>query len=120
METIMKIIQYTDVEPIVFESPEVKGVAGRVVIGENDGAKNFCMRVMVISPEGNTPKHSHEWEHEIFFHSGSGEVFVGGSWKSVSAGSVVFVPENEIHQFRNTGNNDLIMVCLIPAGFPEL
>jgi len=66
----MKIIQYTDVKPVIFDSGTAKGIAGRVVIGKNDGAENFCMRIFEVSASGCSPRHSHEWEHEIFIHSG--------------------------------------------------
>jgi quercetin dioxygenase-like cupin family protein len=38
----------------------------------------------------------------------------------VEAGSVAFIPGNEPHQIRNTGENKLVFVCLIPAGAPEM
>ncbi len=116
----MKIIQYTDVKPVIFDSGMAKGIAGRVVIGKNDGAENFCMRIFEVSPIGCSPKHSHDWEHEIFIHSGNGEVYNNGNWIPVSAGSIVFIPGNEEHQIRNTGNDKLVFACLIPSKAPEL
>ena len=76
----MKIIDYTSIIPTSFESDQVKGVAGRVVVGKNDGANNFCMRIFEIGPGGNTPKHAHPWEHEMFIHAGVGEIFGNGQW----------------------------------------
>jgi quercetin dioxygenase-like cupin family protein len=116
----MKIKKYAEVNATRFENPEVKGVAGRVVVGKSDGANNFCMRVFEIAPEGNTPRHSHDWEHEIFVHSGEGEIFGNGQWNPISAGNVVFVPGNEVHQMRNHGNQPLTFVCLVPSSAPEL
>ena len=78
------------------------------------------MRIFEFSTGGYTPKHSHDWEHEIFFHSGEGEVYSNGQWKPVKTGSVVFIQSNEEHQIRNSGRDKLIMVCLIPSGPPEL
>jgi quercetin dioxygenase-like cupin family protein len=116
----MKIIPYTDVKATHFDNDKAKGVAGRVVIGKNDGANNFCMRVFEVSAGGHTPKHSHEWEHEIFFHAGEGEIFNKGQWKPVKAGNVAFVPGNEEHQIRNSGKALLVFACLIPSTAPEL
>jgi quercetin dioxygenase-like cupin family protein len=78
------------------------------------------MRVFELSPEGHTPLHQHDWEHEIFFHSGRGEVYQEGLWQSVNPGSVVFIPANEMHQIRNPGSQLLVFACLIPSGAPEL
>lgn len=116
----MKIIHYTEVIPQSFDGAQVRGVAGRVVIGQDDGAANFCMRVFELSPDGYTPRHQHEWEHEIFFHAGDGEVYRNGEWQSVHPGAVVFIPGNELHQIRNCGSHKLVFVCLIPSGAPEL
>lgn len=116
----VKIIAYSDVEPTYFENPQVKGVAGRVVIGKNDNANNFCMRVFEIASGGNTPRHSHDWEHEVFVHSGEGEVYGEGQWKPLQAGNVIFIPGNKEHQIRNVGKGKLVFVCLVPSGAPEL
>jgi quercetin dioxygenase-like cupin family protein len=116
----MKIIKYNDVKPVLFDGGPAKGIAGRVVIGKNDGANNFCMRIFEVSQSGFSPLHSHAWEHEIFIHSGKGEVYNSGSWIPVSAGSVVFIPGNEEHQIRNVGKELLVFACLIPANVPEL
>lgn len=116
----MKIIKYTDVKATNFQSVEIKGVAARVVIGKDDGANNFCMRVFDIAPGGNTPKHSHDWEHEMFVHTGEGEIYGNGQWNPVKCGNVLFVPSNEEHQISNNGKEPLIIVCLVPAKAPEL
>lgn len=114
------IRKYSDIQPTYFDGDKVKGVAGRVAIGKKDGANNFCMRVFEISAGGNTPRHTHAWEHEMFIHAGEGEVFIDGRWNAVAPGNVVFVPGGEDHQVRNTGNGPLVFVCLIPNTAPEL
>ncbi len=116
----MKIVHYSKAEPRQFESEAVKGVTGRVVIGKADGAPSFCMRVFEIAPGGFTPLHAHDWEHEIFFHSGKGEVFCKGEWIPVSPGYTAFIPGNEEHRIRSTGEEKLVFACLIPSGVPEL
>ncbi len=114
------IREFTDIEPTHFDNEKAKGVAARVVIGKKDGAENFFMRVFVISPGGNTPGHSHDWEHEMFIHSGEGAIYLDGRWAPLRSGSVVFVPGNEEHQIKNTGGEPLTVVCLVPAKAPEL
>lgn len=116
----MKVVHYSDALSQSFNSEIVKNVTGRVVIGKDDGAPNFCMRVFTIGVDGFTPRHSHEWEHEIFIHSGNGQVFQNGEWQDVSSGTAIFVPGNEEHQLRNIGDTDFTFVCLIPKGVAEL
>mgnify|MGYP001210802760 CR=1 FL=1 len=116
----MKIIDYPSVTPTRIDHDAARGITARVVIGQADGASRFCMRIFEISPGGYTPKHAHPWEHEIFFHAGQGELYADGSWRKVSARTVVFVPRDEEHQIRNTGDELLVFACLIPSGAPEL
>lgn len=116
----MKIVNYTSVSPIQINNDQAKGISGRVVIGKYDGANNFCMRIFEIAMGGHTPKHSHAWEHEIFFHSGVGEAYGNGKWNKVLPGTVVFVPPGEEHQIRNIGKEILVFACLIPSSAPEL
>ncbi len=117
---MVKIINFTDTPGKIFDAEGVKGVTGRVVIGSADGADTFCMRVFTVEPGGFTPRHVHEWEHEVFVHAGRGEVYSSGEWKALSPGDAVFIPGNEEHQLRNSGSEMFIFVCLIPSGPPEL
>ncbi len=116
----MKNIHYTTVLPTQFDNEAANGVAGRVVIGKADGAANFCMRIFEITTGGHTPKHTHDWEHEIFFHAGEGEAYGDSKWQKVTPGTVLFVPPHKEHQIRNTGSEPLVFACLIPSCAPEL
>lgn len=116
----MKIVHYRNIAGKKFDADSVKAVTGRVAIGGADGAEKFCMRVFEVGPGGFTPRHSHDWEHEIFVHAGRGEVLCGGEWKSLSPGDSVFIPGNEEHRLRNAGDETFVFVCLIPSGPPEL
>lgn len=116
----MKLKSYVDIKPTHFDNGPARGVAARVVIGKNDGALNFCMRVFEIAPGGHTPKHSHAWEHEMFIHAGAGEVYANGGWNPMKAGNAIFIPGQEEHQMKNTGREPLIVVCLVPGSAPEL
>ncbi|PKN76293.1 MAG: cupin domain-containing protein [Deltaproteobacteria bacterium HGW-Deltaproteobacteria-10] len=116
----MKVIPYTDILPTHIDNESAKGVAGRVLVGKNDGANNFCMRMFEIAPGGYTPKHTHPWEHEMFIHAGSGEIYCGGDCTEIFAGHVAFIPANNEHQIKNTGNTLLKVVCLVPPQAPEM
>lgn len=116
----MKIVHYSEEDGKVFQGDAVRGVTGRVMIGAADGAENFCMRVFTIEPGGFSPRHSHDWEHEIFFHQGQGAVWDGSGWTVVGPGVSVFIPGGAEHQVKNAGHETLVFVCLIPAGVPEI
>ena len=116
----MKVVNYKDVLPVVMDNEMVKNVAGRMMIGKEDGAENFCMRLFEMGRDGHTPKHTHDWEHEVFVHAGNGEVLIEDKWYPVSEGSAIFIPANIEHQFKNTSDETFTFVCLIPSGAPEL
>ena len=58
----------------------MEGSAGcrvRWLIGEGDHAPNFAMREFEVQPGGHTPKHFHDYEHEVFVLAGRGVVVDG-------------------------------------------
>ena len=116
----MHKIEYQKADSVEINNDIAEGITARVVIGKANGAGNFCMRVFEVAPGGHTPKHAHAWEHEMFVHSGAGEIFGNQKWNSFKAGDVVLMPGNEDHQIRNSGSETLIFVCLVPSSAPEL
>ena len=84
------------------------------MIGSNVAAANFAMRMFEIDPGGYTPRHQHDYEHEIYVLEGEGVVYEGETEHPLKAGDVVYVHPNDVHQFRNVGDATLKMLCLIP------
>ena len=72
------------------------------------------MRLFELDSGGYTPFHDHDWEHEVFILEGEGIVVGGGKERKFEAGDVVFLPANEKHQFRNSGEKIAKILCLIP------
>jgi len=91
-----------------------KGCTVRWLVGQEDGAPNFAMRQFEVAPGGHTPKHSHPYEHEVFVLEGHGVVTEGETEHALSAGDVVFVAPNDVHQFRNTGREPMKFLCMVP------
>ncbi|MCP3942440.1 MAG: cupin domain-containing protein [Desulfobacteraceae bacterium] len=116
----MKITNYKEILPVTMDNDLVKNLGGRVLIGKEDGAQNFCMRFFEMGSNGHTPRHTHDWEHEVFIHTGAGEVFIKDQWHPLSKGSAIFIPPNVEHQFRNTTDKTFAFICLVPANAPEL
>ncbi|MCK5131951.1 MAG: cupin domain-containing protein [Candidatus Sabulitectum sp.] len=110
----MIVRRYTDVKTEAINAEGAKGVAKRVLISRSDGAPNFIMRQFTIEPGGNTPYHTHDWEHEVYVLSGKGRVRQSDSVCDLSAGSVVLVLPNEEHGFINSGVEPLVFLCSVP------
>jgi quercetin dioxygenase-like cupin family protein len=94
--------------------PAYEGVTMRMAIGPDQGAPFFNMRVFEVQPGHTTPHHSHWWEHEVFVLSGQGVVQTSEGEVPIEHGSTVFVPGDEMHHFRNTGQDVLRFLCLVP------
>jgi len=110
----MIIRHYEDVETLTPQEPGIVGVKMRVVIGEEEGAPNFIMRHFSVEPGGQSPYHSHPWEHEVFVLKGEGEVIQGDKAFRISPGNVIYISPGEEHQFVNKGNELMEFLCLIP------
>ena len=110
----MKVTDYHKVPLEAVEMEEAKNVKIRWLISDKDNAKNFAMRLFELGPEGNTPYHAHDWEHEVFVLEGEGEVKVEGKVCTIKKDSVIFVEPGLEHCFKNTGKEDLKFLCLIP------
>jgi len=99
-------------DPVSMEGAE--GVRMRLLIHQADGAPNFYMRQFIVAPSGFTPLHSHDWEHEVYVLSGCGVVDSPDGEKPINPGDCVFVAPGQEHRFRNTGQDDLTFLCLVP------
>jgi quercetin dioxygenase-like cupin family protein len=96
----MKHIHYQDEIPQEVTVAGAEGVKLRTVIGQKDGAANFDMRIISFEPGGQSPNHSHDYEHEIYVFKGQGSVEVDGQKVNLKPGDVVYVPANAAHHFQ--------------------
>lgn len=110
---MMKIIPYKDVEAKDAEGGSNK-LSLRLLITEEIGAENFAMRLFEMEAGGNSPLHSHNWEHEVFILEGEGVVVGGEDEKKFKAGDAIFIPANEKHQLKNDSNKPCKFLCFIP------
>ena len=106
----MKVSKYLDSKPI----QELPGVVKREVVNADDGAPNYCMRVFEVEPGSATLFHTHAWEHEVFVLDGQGVAVSEQGETAIARDSVVFVPPDEQHCFKNNGEEILRFICVIP------
>ncbi len=110
----MYISHLNSVEKKVLSGDALKGVSKQTVIGPAEGWKDHVMRFFTLAPGGHTPRHSHPWPHINYVVDGEGTLFHKGETSPISKGSVAYLPPDTEHQFRNTGDRDLVFMCIVP------
>lgn len=96
----MKHINYLEEPKEEVTAAGAKGVSMRTVIGEKEDAPNFHMRIISFEPDGQSPSHSHDYEHEMYIIKGTGSVEVDGKKYDTKPGDVVYIPANADHHFN--------------------
>ena len=110
----MIVSHKSKVEAVKVENPAVKGAMMKVLISPKEGWEGHVMRVFEVESGGYTPKHSHPWPHINYIINGKGTLHLEGKDKVIEAGSFAYVPANSEHQFKNTGNEILEFICIVP------
>ncbi len=66
----------------------------------------------IVPPGGETQLHQHLKTEELYhFTSGSGLMQIGGERFCVKQGDTVCIPPGTLHAVRNTGSDDLRILC---------
>lgn len=90
------------------------------LLTKEKGMPNFELRYIEIPAGGQTSYGQHNHEHGVFIVKGNGEVKGKQSGtpysEKLEAGRAVFIPGNEEHQWINTGDSALGIICVIPPG----
>lgn len=97
------------------EYSEASSATETWLIGKGERAENFAMRYYRLGPGGHSVEEEHPYDHGVVFLHGSGEVLLGAEAHPVSQGDVVYISPGERHQIRNTGDEPLGWLCVIPA-----
>jgi len=109
----MKIKKLADVPTV--ETPGYKAVVKQVVLGPEDGSEEIVLRYFTVQPGGATPYHEHDFPHLVKIEAGEGvAVDADKNETPVVAGDYVYVHDNEIHNFKNTGDGTFEFICLVP------
>jgi len=110
----MKVIHCEQIKATPVETEGAVKCRIRCLIGPDDAAPSFSMRQFEVARGGSTPRHAHAHEHEVYVLEGTGVVVEGEHEHPLRPGMAVFVPPNQLHQFRNTGAEPMKFLCLIP------
>ena len=101
-------------ESMKMNDPSVKNASMKVLIGPDEGWDSHVMREIEIEEGGYSPLHNHPWPHINYIIEGEGSLLSNGEEKPIKKGSAAFIPPGETHQFKNTGKERLLLICIVP------
>jgi quercetin dioxygenase-like cupin family protein len=86
--------------------------------GDQTGGQ-FTLWTEVTPPGGGPPPHYHTVEDETFaVQEGRFSFFCDGRWQEFGPGSIVFMPRNVVHTFKNVGDQPgRMLISTRPSGF---
>ena len=88
-------------EPYKATTEQWKGITRRELCGKRGESSRFHLRYFEIAPGGYSTLEQHEHEHVVVPQRGRGEVQFGCYIYRVETGDVIYVAQNDPHQFRN-------------------
>ncbi len=107
----MKVNHY---EAVPQKPVDMEGIAPgctvRQLLGQAEGTPTFAMRQFEVAAGATRPVTA-TITNTKFSCSSNGEVFENNTPHKLSAGDVVLVKPNEVHQFRNTGAQPMKFLC---------
>jgi quercetin dioxygenase-like cupin family protein len=96
------------------------GVVGdtyTILLTGDDTAGQFCLIDMHVPSGGGPPPHRHDFEETFTILEGELELTFRGSKSVAHAGDTVHIPANAPHQFHNSSQKVVRMLCICsPAG----
>ncbi len=110
----MIIKKVDDVKKEKIEVEGVRGVIKQRILAPEDGAPTFTLRKFTVEPGGCTFHHTHDFEHEIYVLQGSGIAIKKDEEVRFEKDYAILVEPNEIHQFINNSDEELVFLCIIP------
>lgn len=94
---------------------DYKGITKQVYIGPEDGSNEIVMRYFSVEPGCSTPYHDHNFPHVVKVEKGLGVlVDKDKNEQELTPGKLVYVHDDEVHCFRNTGNDSFDFICIVP------
>jgi quercetin dioxygenase-like cupin family protein len=114
----MYVTRLDKVEKIISRSEGAKGVYKQIPLSRKDGVPTFSFRVFTIEPGGHTPFHQHEFEHMNYVINGEGILVSEDREHELREGDFALILAGEKHQFKNSSENqNLLVICAVPREY---
>ena len=109
----------TTVQQITAVTPYVTkdgSLIREIIHPDRHGKVKQSLAEATVAPGTATSRHVHERSEEIYFiTAGTGMVEVAGNEVPVTTGTAVLIPPGTVHGAKNTGREELkILCCCVP------
>src|SRR5437867_6048355 len=106
--------------PPLKKSGSQGGTTVRIASDQTDGA--YCVCEMTTLPGDGVTRHVHDRDEEFYYIlEGAYEMQAGDEQFTAEAGSIVMIPRDVPHEFRNAGDVPARALMIFrPGGFDEL
>ena len=115
---IIKNLDTVPSQPVNMEG--AKNVTVKVIFGPKDNAPTFAMRIFDLAPNGHTPYHAHDFEHEAVILEGQIAAVTPNGPNPLKIGDALLIQAGETHQFKNLSNTEPAkFMCLVPVEYQK-
>jgi quercetin dioxygenase-like cupin family protein len=116
----MRHFYYAEIPLEDISAPAV-GAKRRWLLTKEKGSPNFTVAFVEVAPGGSTLRHSHSYEHAMYFLEGVGELQELNGISPISPWEFIYIAPDELHQIKNTGNKSLKFIGFhMKEGFSAL
>lgn len=106
--------RWADVDSRVYGGAENPRGTKQILLGPDDGAPNFAVRIFQVAPGKSSNEEEHPWDHGVFIQQGRARVLLGERTEEVQAGDFVWIEPNERHRLDSLGPELLQFLCVVP------
>jgi len=111
----MKFKRANDFPKDVINANGFEGMTANWLWTAEDGMEHFAMRLMEFEPGGQTSRHSHLEEHQLYFLEGQPAVIDSeGVEHRFAPGDTLYCGPGDLHQVKNVGTTPMKMICMVP------
>lgn len=105
----MQVTRYEEIEPYVTkDGSTIREWHGPAV----SPARNQSLAEATVAPGAATIPHLHRRSEELYLvTAGRGLLRIAEEEREIAAGDCVVIPPGAVHDLRNTGAEDLVVVC---------
>lgn len=93
----------------------IPGVEHATWAAQAEGLSQLSLWRQRLAPGGATPPHRHDCDELVLCQSGEGELHIDGQVHRFTAGQVVTLPRNVMHQLFNVGRVPMEIVAVLAA-----